>query len=41
MFSECHDETDQAIHDRLIQLEEQIEATNLWNHSFNPESTAA
>jgi hypothetical protein len=26
MFSECHDETDQAIYDRLIQLGEQIEA---------------
>jgi hypothetical protein len=26
MFSECHDETDQAIYDRLIQLGEQTEA---------------
>jgi hypothetical protein len=26
MFSECHDEIDQAIHDRLIQIEEEIEA---------------
>jgi hypothetical protein len=26
MFSECHDETDQAIYDRLIQIGEQIEA---------------
>ena len=26
MFSECHDEIDQAIHDRLIQIGEEIEA---------------
>jgi hypothetical protein len=26
MFSECHDEIDQAIHDRLIEIGEEIEA---------------